>query len=228
MALPKATEPIRDILGDLIHTAVNCENDDSLSPLVPKLDAAHADLVARSQNRNRAEDGVVRKLASRELAFGRVDAALVSWEKALSVLCDDDQKRYATFFPVTVKKMLAAPIGERAARLDGILELAKASGYTGDVAAGAKKVNGMWAKYQGALAEVEKADKGVRQAEVALVASRVKACTFMREVHGRVQTAYPDDSKRVEAFFRKRSGKKAAKAPVVAAPGGGAEQASAG
>jgi hypothetical protein len=27
MALPKPTDSLRELLGDLIHTAVNCEND---------------------------------------------------------------------------------------------------------------------------------------------------------------------------------------------------------
>ena len=220
MALPQLTDTLRENLGDLIHTAVNCENDGALAAIAPKLDTHHAEIVDRAQARNRADDVVVRRLASRELAFGRLGAALVSWEKAIDAWCDQDRKRYATFFPVTVRKMLGANISDRETSLAPIVEKAKAGGLATELSGGAKKVAAAWAKYQTSVSEVEKAEKGVRKAEADLLAARSKACTFMREVHGRVETAYPDDRALVESFFRKRQVKKVKPAPAQVANGG--------
>ena len=224
MALSKPTDTLPEILGDLINTSVHCEADAGLSPLATKLDAMHDEIVQKSQARNRADDMVVRKLAAREVAFGGVSRMLLSWQKSVAAFCDDDVKRYATFFPATAKQMLGVPIGERARALEAPLEFARAGGYSGDLAAGAKKLTAAWSRYYGALGELEKADKAVRLAEAAVQASKEKACTLMREVHGRVQTAYPGDPRHVESFFRKRVPRKAAKPAPGTAPAGGTGQ----
>ena len=55
MALPQLTDTLRENLGDLIPTAVNCEHDDSLAALTAKLDAHHAEIIRKRQARRRAK-----------------------------------------------------------------------------------------------------------------------------------------------------------------------------
>jgi hypothetical protein len=222
MALLKPGDPLAVYFSDLLYSSSKTAGEGLTLSLSEKPEQARQELRRLVNARQDASDNVVRAEALRDAAFEAVARALGILEKAVAHVHATAPAKYAEWFELTPAKMNAAAEYKRSEVFKPLVRKAKALPASSPLKAEAKRLADLWDAYVKAAAKLGEAVDAELAADKAIQGQKVVCCTVMRELHGHIETLFPDDRGRVESFFRKRAktaGRRKAKTPVPAPAG---------